>query len=74
MMRHNVVFSNNESRFIPLSIFHFYRILMLMIRVSIKQFLFHLRKIRAAGYSTLSVEFVSVSRILVTQKVSPCTN
>ena len=37
----------------PLSIFHLNRILMLMIKINIKQFLFHMWKIRAEGYSTL---------------------
>ena len=37
----------------PLSIFHLNRILILMIKINIKQFLFHMWKIRAEGYSTL---------------------
>ena len=54
MIRHNVNFRKNEPRFMPLSIFHLNCILMLMEKINIKQFLFHMWKIRAEGYSTLS--------------------
>ena len=48
-----VDFCQNESRFMPPSIFHLNRILMLMTKINIKQYLFHTWKIRAEGYSTL---------------------
>ena len=38
----------------PLSIFHLNRILMLMIKINVKQFSFQKWKIRAEGYSTLT--------------------
>ena len=37
----------------PLNIFHLNQILMLMIKINFKKFLFHMWKIRAEGYSTL---------------------
>ena len=55
MIRHNVDFFKNEPRFMPLNIFHLNSILMLMIKINIKEFLFHKWKIRAEGYSSLNI-------------------
>ena len=52
MIKHNVDFCENEPRFMPLSIFHLNGILMLMIKINIKQFLFTHVKLRVEGYYT----------------------
>ena len=49
MIRHNVDFCKNEPRFMPLIIFHLNCILLLMMKMNKKQFLFHSWKIRAEG-------------------------
>ena len=49
MIRHNVDFCKNEPRFMPLIIFHWNCILLLMMEMNKKQFLFHSWKIRAEG-------------------------
>ena len=53
MIRHNVDFCKNEPRFMPLIIFHLNCILLLMMKMNKKQFLFHSWKIRAEGRSPL---------------------
>ena len=54
MIRHNVDFCKNEPLFIPLIIFHLNCILLLMMKMNKKQFLFHSWKIRAEGRIPLS--------------------
>ena len=54
MIRHNVDFCKNEPLFIPLIIFHLNCILLLMMKMNKKQFLFHSWKIRAEGQIPLS--------------------
>ena len=53
MIRHNVDFCKNEPRFMPLIIFHWNCILLLMMEMNKKQFLFHSWKIRAEGWIPL---------------------
>ena len=55
MIRHNVDFCKNEPRFMPLIIFHLICILLLMMKMNKKQFLFHSWKIRAEGRSPLTL-------------------
>ena len=59
MIRHNVDFCKNEPRFMLLIIFHLNCILLLMMKMNKKQFLFHSWKIRAEGRSPL-IEFIFV--------------
>ena len=54
MIRHNVDFCKNQPRFMPLIIFHLNCILLLIMKMNKKQFLFHSWKIRAEGRSPLS--------------------
>ena len=53
MIRHNVDICKNEPRFKTLIIFHLNCILLLMMKMNKKQFLFHSWKIRAEGRSPL---------------------
>ena len=55
MIRHNVDFCKNEPRFMPLKTFHLNCILLLMMKMNKKQFLFHSWKIRAEGRSPLNI-------------------
>ena len=54
MIRYNVDFCKNASRFMPLIILHLNCILLLMMKMNKKQFLFHSWKIRAEGRSPLN--------------------
>ena len=45
MIRHNVDFCKNEPRFMPLIIFHLNCIILLMMKMNKKQFLFHSWKV-----------------------------
>ena len=49
MIIHNVDFCKNKTRFMPLIIFHFNCILLLMMKINKKQFLFHSWKISVEG-------------------------
>ena len=59
VIRHNVDFCKNEPRFVPLIIVHLNCILLLMMKMNKKQFLFHSWKIRAEGRSPLSWPWLS---------------
>ena len=52
MIRHNVE-KKNKACFMHLSIFHLNQILKMLIKIDIKQFLFHMWKIIAEVYSIL---------------------
>ena len=54
MIRHNVDFCKNEPRFMPVINFHLNCILLLMMKMNKKQFLFQSWKIRAEGQSPLN--------------------
>ena len=54
MIRHSIDFCKNKPRFMPLIIFHLNCILLLMMKMNIKQFLFHSWKIRAEGWTSLN--------------------
>ena len=54
MIRHNVDFCKNESRFMPLIIFHLNCILLLIMKMNKKPFLFHSWEIRAEGQIPLT--------------------
>ena len=55
MIRHYVDFCKNEPRFMPLISFHVNCILLLMMKMNKKQFLFHFLKIKAEGRSPLII-------------------
>ena len=63
MIRHNVDFCKNEPRFMPLIIFHLNCILLLMMKMNKKQFLFHSWKIRAEGRSPL-IRIVTIKYLM----------
>ena len=54
MIGHNVDFCKNDPHFMPQIIFHLNCILLLMMRINKKQFLFHSSQIRAEGRNPLS--------------------
>ena len=86
VIRHNVDFCKNEHRFMPLIIFHLNCILLLMMKMNKKQFLFHSWNIRAEGplkcclnlvFACYSVDIFIVKRangqIIMTNKKHWCT-
>ena len=75
MIRHTVDFCKNEPRFMSLIIFHSNCILLLMMKMNKKQFLFHSWKIRAEGQIPL-IKTWNVTDFLIMFKMngtSTCT-
>ena len=54
MISHNIEFCKNEPRYTPLTIFHLNCILLLVMKMNRKQFLFYSWKIRAEGRISLN--------------------
>lgn len=72
MIRHNVeFFCKIEPRFMPLSIFHFTHILLLMMKMNAN--IFHMWKIRTEGRSLKSIAtlFSKITTIVISK---PCFN
>ena len=57
MIRHKIDFCNNEPRFMPLIICHLNCIILLMLKINSKQFLFYSWKIRSEGRIPLRQRF-----------------
>ena len=57
IIRHNVAFCKNEPWFMSVIIFHFNLILLMMMRMTIKQFSFHLWQIKAEDWGFTTVEW-----------------
>ena len=66
-----VNFCKNEPRFMPLTIFHLNRILLLMMKIIIKQFSLQSWKIRAECWNPLKISVIVKRHILQPQNQSP---